>query len=128
MMVSTFGLGMSLGFPDVCKTPPLAVPVPLPNMAMNITAVPTYYTVMILAQPELNIGATCAISNGDEVGLMGGLISNIIMGPGRAMMGSLTYNVGGLPSWRLTAPTMQNLINSPGVTLVPSQTFKLVLS
>ena len=44
------------------------------------------------------------------------------------MLGSMIYMVGGMPSWRLTAPTLQNLTNCPGVTTVPSQTIKTVLS
>ena len=128
MMVCTFGLGMSLGFPDVCKTPPFAVPAPLPNIAMNATAIPTYFTILILAQPELNIGATYAVSSGDEAGAMGGVVSGIICGPGRAMLGSTVYFVGGMPAWRTTALTIQNMMNTPGFTSVPSQTIKVVMT
>lgn len=128
MMVCTFGTGMSLGVPDVCKVPPFGVPSPFPNTATNATAIPTYYTVMILGQPELNMGATYAVTNGDEAGAMGGVVSGMICGPGRPMLGSLTYNVGGMPSWRLTAPTIQNMGNVPGTTTVPSQTIKAVMS
>lgn len=128
MMACTFGPGMSVGMPDVCKTPPFAIPAPFPNNAMNATAVPTYYTVMILGQPELNIGATVAVSVGDEGGAMGGVVSNVIVGPGRATMGSMTYTLGGMPSWRTMAPTMHNLMNAPGTTMVPSQTIKTIMS
>ncbi|MXZ33244.1 MAG: DUF4150 domain-containing protein [Gammaproteobacteria bacterium] len=128
MMVCTFGAGMSLGFPDVCKTPPFAIPAPFPNMAMNAMAIPTYFTILILGQPELNIGATYAVSNGDEGGAMGGVVSNVICGPGRPMLGSTVYFVGGMPVWRMTAPTMQNMMNAPGFTTVPSQTIKTVMT
>ena len=128
MMVCTFGPGMSLGVPDVCKVPPFEIPTPFPNTAMNATAVPAYYTVMILGQPELNMGAMYSVSTGDEAGATGGVVSGTIVGPGRPMLGSLTYSVGGMPSWRMTAPTIQNTMNVPGVTSVPSQTIKTVMS
>ena len=127
MMPMTYGLGMSIAVPDVCKVPPFAIPTPFPNIANNAMVIPTYFTIMIMCQPELNIGATCALTNGDEAGVMGGVASQIIVGPGRPMLGSTCYFVGGMPSWRLTAPTIQNLANAPGVTCVPSQTVKIVL-
>jgi len=128
MMPMTFGPGMSMGFPDVCKTPPFAIPAPFPNMGQNVMAIPMYYTVMIMGQPELNIGAMYAISLGDEAGTFGGVVSQIFLGPGRPMLGSMLYTVGGMPSWRLTAPTLQNLTNCPGFSVVPSQVTKVVLS
>ena len=127
MFVSTFGPGMSQGIPDVCKTPPFAVPAPFPNIAMNAMAIPTYFTITTNAMPELNMTATYALSNGDEAGAMGGVASGLIMGPGRCMLGSQVVFVAGQPVWRLTAMTLQNLSNAPGLTCVPSQTVKLVL-
>jgi len=127
VMPMTFGMGMSTGAPDVCKTPPFMIPAPMPNMAANVTAVPAYMTIMIMGMPELNMASMNAITNGDEAGTMGGVISFIIVGPARPLMGSMMYFVGGLPSWRMTAPTMQNLVNAPGVTSVPSQVIKTVL-
>ena len=127
MFVSTFGPGMSQGIPDVCKTPPFAVPAPFPNIAMNAMAIPTYFTITTNAMPELNMTAMYALSNGDEAGAMGGVASGLIMGPGRCMLGSQVVFVAGQPVWRLTAMTLQNLSNAPGLTCVPSQTVKLVL-
>lgn len=128
MTPMTFGVGMSTGVPDTCMTPPFAIPAPFPNLCQNAMAVPGYFTIMILGQPELNMASQYPASNGDEGGAMGGVASGIICGPGRPMLGSMVYNVGGMPSWRMTAPTMQNLTNAPGVTAVPSQTIKVVLS
>ena len=41
------GVGMNMGFPDVCLTPagPVPVPIPDPNMAMNAMAVPSRTTI-----------------------------------------------------------------------------------
>ena len=127
MYISTFGPGMSNAMPDVCKTPPLAIPAPFPNLAPNAMAVPTYFTIMINCMPELNLGSMYAITNGDQAGTMGGVASGTIMGPGRPVKGSMVVFVGGMPSWRLMDPTIQNLTNAPGVTMVPSQTTKIVL-
>ena len=128
MFTCTFGPGMAMGFPDVCKTPPFAIPAPFPNICNNVMTIPTYFTILINGMPELNIGGTYAISNGDEAGALGGVVSQIISGPGRPTLGSQTYFVGGMPGWRLTDPTMQNMINTVGFTCVPSQPIKLVLS
>ncbi len=128
MLVSTFAGGMSMGMPDVCKTPPFAIPAPFPNMAPNAMVVPGYFTIMITCLPELNLTSQYPVTNGDEAGAMGGVISNMIVGMGRPMMGSMVYMVGGTPSWRLTAPTLHNLANAPGTTMVPGQFIKKVLT
>lgn len=127
MMQMTFGTGMSVGQPDVCNVPP-GVPTPFPNTAANAAAVPAYYTIMILGQPELNMGATYAVTNGDEAGSMGGVVSGTFCGTGRFMMGSMVYFVGGMPAVRTTAPTLHNTMNCPGTASVPSQTIKVVMS
>ena len=126
-MPMTMGMGMSMAMPDVCKTPPFAIPAPFPNISMNAMAVPAYYTIMINMMPELNLGGMCAASSGDEGGTMGGVVSQIIMGPCRPIMGSMCYFVGGMPLWLLTRPTLQNMMNSAGISMVPSQTCKQVM-
>lgn len=127
MMVMTFGIGLSQGMPDTCKTPPFAIPAPFPNIAANATVIPGYFTVTILAQPELNLTSQHAVTNGDEAGAMGGVVSGIIVGMARPMLGSMVYMVGGTPSWRVTAPTLHNIANAPGTTMAPSQPIKKVL-
>ena len=127
MYVSTFAQGMSNGMPDVCKTPPLAVPAPFPNIASNAMVIPGYFTIMINGMPELNMVSMHATTNGDEAGAMGGVVSQIIMGPCLCTLPSQVMFVGGTPVWRLTAMTLHNLANCPGVTSVPSQTIKMVM-
>lgn len=116
-----------MAMPDVCMTPPFAIPAPFPNMGNNAMALPAYFTIMINCMPELSIGGQYLMTNGDEAGTMGGVASGMIMGMGRPMMGSTCYFVGGMPSWRLTAVTIQNMSNAPGVSAVPSQVTKIVL-
>ena len=127
MFVSTFGQGMAMGMPDVCKTPPLAVPAPFPNLGNNAMAVPSYSTICINAMPELTLTGMHAVTQGDEGGAMGGAVSQCIVGPARPLMGSQAVFVAGIPVWRLSDPTLHNLSNAPGVTSVPSQQIKLVL-
>ena len=127
MFISTFGPGMSNAMPDVCKTPPFAIPAPFPNLGMNAMVIPTYFTIMINGMPELNITAMYAMTNGDEAGVMGGVASGIIMGMGRPLLPSQAVFIAGIPVWRTTAITIQNLSNAPGVTSVPSQTVSVVM-
>ena len=127
MFVSTFGAGMAIGVPDVCKTPPFAIPVPLPNIASNAMVVPGYFTVLILGLPELNLLSMHALTSGDEAGTMGGVVSQIFSGPARAVLGSQAVFVAGVPVQRLCDPTIHNLCNCPGIVAVPSQTIKLAL-
>lgn len=128
MTPMTFGIGASTAQPDVCRTPPLEIPVPYVNVGNNSMAVPTYYTIMIQGQPELNLGGTYSVTVGDEAGATGGVVSGTFSGPGKPMQGSMVYFVGGMPSWRVTAPTVQNTNNCAGTSNVPSQTIKMVLS
>ena len=87
---------MSITMPDVCMTPPFAIPTPFPNIANNALAIPGYYTIMINGMPELNTASQYAINFGDEAGALGEVASGTVVGPGRPMMGSAAYSVGGL--------------------------------
>ena len=82
MFISIFGLGMSNAMPDVCMTPPLAIPAPFPNIGTNAMAIPGYFTIMINCMPELNVNSMYAMTSGDELGTLGGVASGVIMGPG----------------------------------------------
>lgn len=124
--------GMNFAMPDVCKTPapPIPfIPVPYPNMAMGMTAVPNCLKVLIMAMPAHNLMTMIPMSNGDNAGVMGGLISQIFMGPSRHMMGSVSVLYCGLPATKLTSPTGQNgmVMNAPGMTVVPAQTKVLIM-
>lgn len=127
--------GQDIGMPDVCKTPappPVGmVPIPYPNMAQLLLALPptTCFKVLISFMPTHNLGTTIPISNGDEAGVLGGVASGIIMGSARNLMGSVKVLYGGLPATRMLDPAMQNLSNVPtGRTLVPSQFKVLIMS
>jgi carboxyl-terminal processing protease len=114
------GVGMNVGFPDVCETPvgPVPVPIPYPNMAMSATAVPFAETVFLSYVPALNMGAEAPITLGDQAG-----VDSPFMGPGRFTLGNPTVNVEAMPAINLTCPTTGNdMINAVGAVLVPSVT------
>ena len=127
MFVSTFGAGMAMGMPDVCKTPPFAIPAPFPDIGNNAMCIPGYFTILTAGMPDLNLLSMYAITQGDEAGVMGGVVSQVFIGPARPVMGSQAVFVAGVPVWRLTDPTLHNLCNAPGFAAAPSQTTKLAL-
>ncbi|MHB8885014.1 MAG: DUF4150 domain-containing protein [Methylovirgula sp.] len=122
---------LNLGFPDVCKVPmvPVPVPMPFPNLALSTMAVPTQFTVFVMCMPAHNMTTTIAMSDGDEVGILGGVVSQLDMGPSRCFLGSFNLFVGGPPATKMTAPTGQNGVvpNAPGAVISPAQTVLLSL-
>ncbi|HVY49480.1 MAG TPA: S41 family peptidase, partial [Minicystis sp.] len=117
---SNSGVGMNLGFPDVCVTPvgPVPTPIPYPNLAMNATAVPFAPNVLVSFVPALNMGATIPMTLGDQAGTL-----SPFMGPGLYTMGNPIVMVNALPAISLLCPTTgNNMINALGAVLVPSIT------
>ena len=125
--------GTNMGMPDVCKTPvgPAIVPIPYPNISMGATAMPSSAAMKVLIAGGFahTVGTQIPMSNGDQPGVAGGLISGCIMGPTKFLMGSTATFFGGKPAARLTSMTGQNgsSMNVPGTTIAPAQTKVLVL-
>ncbi|MDA9504540.1 hypothetical protein XI09_07255 [Bradyrhizobium sp. CCBAU 11386] len=119
------------GFPDVCNTPtgPALVPVPYPNTTMNMTAIPTQSRCFIMCMPAHNMTTERAISMGDNAGVALGVVSGLVMGPGRAKAGSDNLSIGGSPATKMGMPTKQNGAspNVLGVSISPSQTRLMAL-
>jgi carboxyl-terminal processing protease len=114
------GVGMNIGFPDVCLTPvgPVPVPIPYPNMAMHAMAVPFAANVLITFMPALNMMAETPITLGDQAG-----VASPFMGPGRFTMGNPIVMIDAAPAVNLTCPTTGNdFVNAVGAVLVPSIT------
>ena len=125
--------GMTMGMPDVCKTPmPAPVPIPYPNISTAAMANPatTAMTVLTDGTPSLNLRSQILLSNGDEPGVLMGVVSNLIMGPTEFIMGSVMVLQEGCPAQRLTSVTGHNglAMNCPGVCLAPSQVTVLVMA
>ncbi len=123
-------MGMDLGFPDVCLTPavPAPIPIPYPNIAMGPTAIPSQFTVFVMAMPSHNMGTTTPLTNGDNAGLATGVASGTVMGPSRHLTAAFTILYCGMPATRLTSMSLQNSTNAPGCRIVPSQPVVLLLS
>jgi hypothetical protein len=123
-------MGMDLGFPDVCLTPavPAPIPIPYPNIAMGPTAIPNVVNIFIMAMPVHNLGTSVPLTNGDNAGVATGVASGTVMGPSRHLTGAFTMLFGGMPATRLTSMSLQNSTNIPGCRIVPSQPVVLVLS
>ena len=133
MFQLTMGVGMDLGFPDVCITPvgPVPTPIPYPDIAMSATSAPAAYNILTVCMPVLNQMSMGLISFGDEAGVMGGVVSHLIDGQTDYELGCFTIFVDGPPCQRLTSITGQNALvelpNAPGMCIVPSQTTVLTL-
>lgn len=124
--------GLNFAMPDVCLTPtPVGpIPIPYPNLALPMTAIPAQVKVLILAMPGHNLGTITPMSNGDNGGLAMNPLSGMVMGPSRHLMGSFTTMFGGMPVTKMLSPAGQNGM-SPGafgMSLVPSQIKVMALS
>jgi Domain of unknown function (DUF4150) len=132
MMANTQSGGTDTGGPDVCKTPappaPAPVPIPYPNISQGATATGFVTRVLISGAPAHNMGTTSSMSNGDEPGVAGGVVSNRFDATRRHTTAAFTVLIGGKPATRLTSVTTQNNNNAIGVRSVPSQVRVIILS
>lgn len=128
MFALTMAGGQCMAAPDVCKTPSPGgpVPVPYPNIALPNTADPGSCTqkVKIINMPALNLGSKIPMTNGDQAGSAGGVVSGTIMGPAKFNKGSQKVKFEGKAAVMLTSPTGQNgqNPNAQGAAVAPSQT------
>jgi hypothetical protein len=128
MFANTQMMGMSLGFPDVCLTPPVPVPIPYPNISAQPMGVPAAYNVLFMCAPAHNMATTVPMTNGDNPGIALGVASGMVMGPSRHVTAAFTVLAGGIPATRMTSMTITNSTNCPGVSLVPSQVKVILLA
>jgi Domain of unknown function (DUF4150) len=128
MFANTQMMGLDLGFPDVCLTPPVPLPIPYPNLALGPMGVPAVYNVLFMCAPAHNLSTTIVMTNGDNAGIALGVASGTVMGPARHLTAAFTVLVGGMPATRLTSVALQNSTNCPGIRLVPSQIKVLLLA
>jgi hypothetical protein len=106
--------GLSMAFPDVCKTPaPPAPPIPIPypniGKASDTTGGPT--TVKTDGQMPMVKGATYMMSAGDEAGSVGGIMSSVIKGVCEFMMYSFDVKFEGNNVCRMADPLWHNKKN-----------------
>jgi hypothetical protein len=123
--------GMCMGFPDVCKTQvgPVVVPLPYPNIGQLPVGVQTTTTVLVMNMPAYTQGSKLPMSNGDEAGEEGGVISGMILGEVAFRTASSKVSFQGQKAVVLTAMTAHNGSNAnipAGVLMAPSQAKVLV--
>ncbi len=118
--------GVNIGFPDICKTPPM-IPIPYPNISFGPTGFPPAFKIFWMCTPSHNIMTMPMFSIGDTPGILLGLVSQTVMAPTRHIIGAFTMLLMGLPATRMTTINIQNTMNCPGMTLVPSQIKVIIL-
>ncbi|WP_115719795.1 DUF4150 domain-containing protein [Gallaecimonas mangrovi] len=127
-MFANTNLGvMNLGFPDVCLTPPFALPIPYPNIALSLTHIPSQFKVIIGGGLAENLLTEGTVSLGDMTGVQTGLISHEVAGQDQPVLGSFKVLYGTAFATRLTSINIQNGINSIGISLTPAQVVTLLL-
>jgi hypothetical protein len=132
---TTNGGGMCFAFPDVCKTPSPAgpVPIPYPNITQctTINGSTASSKVKILNKKTATVQTETTISSGDEPGVAGGVISNKNMAGGKFTLGSSKVFAEGKCIAHLISMIGQNdpsVSNMPaGMQIVPSQ-MKVIVS
>jgi len=128
---STTGGGQCFAFPDVCKTPSTGgpIPIPYPNFGQVMQATKTATKVKMCQKPVVTKKSEMTMSQGDEAGVNGGVVSNKNMDKVQYQKGSGKVKVEGQECEFLTAMTGQNGSNAnmpAGNQIAPSQTKVLV--
>jgi hypothetical protein len=122
-----------MGMPDVCLTPspplPNPLPIPYPNFAEVMMASGTSTKVMYQNMPAVVENSEIPVSNGDEPGVQGGVVSGCFMGKAVFKICSFTVKAEGKGVAYHTSMVSQNGAspNVPaGAQLVPSQTAVMI--
>lgn len=108
--------GMSLVFPDVCKTPTPAgpVPIPYPNLGKASDTMKGPTSVKTDKQMPMVKGSVYIMSTGDEAGSAMGVISNKIKGECEFMLYSFDVKFEGKNACRMGDPLFHNNKNIMG--------------
>ena len=106
--------GMVMGFPDVCKTPSPAgpIPIPYPNIAMSSDTSDGSSTVKCDGEKVMIQGSVFSKSNGDEAGVAGGVVSNCNMGKAEFILYSFDVKFEGKNVCRLGDLMLHNEMGS----------------
>ena len=130
MPATTNGGGQCFAFPDVCKTPSPAgpVPIPYPNIAQPTQASASTCSskVKILNKKTATTKTEISVSSGDEAGTAGGgVVSSKFKGPAKYKKGSSKVKVEGSPVVHLGSMVGMNgganANSPPGTQVAPSQ-------
>ncbi len=124
MFICTTAKGKTLATPDVCKTPtPPGPPVPMPyvNTASPAMANPVVRNILISGAPTLAKNAKIPMSNGDNAGVAGGVMSNSFMQEVTFTSGNTKVTLAGKPAVRYLDQVKGNKGNAMGTVMQPSQ-------
>src|SRR5688572_20709166 len=102
--------GVLMTFPDVCKTPSPAGPIPLPypNVAQSSDTADGSASVKMDGNPIMLKSSNFMMSTGDEAGSAMGVVSNKIKGKAYPKMYSFDVKVEGQNVFRLTDIMLAN--------------------
>jgi len=102
--------GVSPAFPDVCKTPSPAgpIPIPYPNIAMSSDTSEGSSSVKADGNPIMLKSSSFSMSTGDEAGSAQGVVSNKIKGKACPLLYSFDVKVDGENVFRMTDMMLQN--------------------
>ncbi len=108
--------GMSIVFPDVCKTPTPAGPVPIPYPNIGKASDTSKGPKKVKADGKMPMvkGAKYSMSSGDEAGTAGGVISSKFKGDCEFMLYSFDVKFEGKNVCRLADPMWHNKKNIVG--------------
>jgi hypothetical protein len=109
--------GLSIVFPDVCKTPaPPAppIPIPYPNIGQSSDTSDGPSDVKTDGKMPMVKGAKYSRSSGDEPGTIGGILSNVNMSECEFMMYSFDVKFEGKNVCRMGDPLFHNKKNIMG--------------
>lgn len=115
----------AMAFPDVCKTPAgnVVVPMPYPNNWNCMISSKILPKILINNTPAINLKTEGQMTQGDQAGVQGGVVSGKIMGKAKCLMGSLRLLLKGAPAILMgRSPTMHNNNNAPGQIISAGQT------
>ncbi len=109
--------GVTIAFPDVCKTPappaPLPVPIPYPNIAMSTDSAQTAMKVKAKGCPICVKDSNFKMSTGDEAGVALGMLSSKIKGKAEFLMCSFDTKAEGKGITRAFDIMLHNDKNTP---------------
>jgi len=108
--------GMSIAFPDVCKTPTPGgpVPIPYPNIGKASDTSKGSKKVKVDGKMAMVKGAKYSMSTGDEPGSVGGVISSKTKGECEFMLYSFDVKFEGKNVCRMGDPLFHNKKNIIG--------------
>jgi hypothetical protein len=118
--IANKGGGSASAFPDVCLVPPLPTPTPFANLASCRDAEDTSAKVLVGHKEVVVESSLIPMSQGDEPGVGGGVMSGVNLGPCRFKTASAKVYAAGKRVVIHTAITTHNGFspNHPAGTLV----------